>query len=496
MFISEALGDEDRFDAVLIGAGIMSSTLAVLLSELEPGIRILLVERLDAPALESSSAFNNSGTGHAANCEFNYTPVLPGGNIQIAKALNINAAFERSLEFWASLSERGQISKNNFLNVLPHISFVWKKDDVHFLKNRYLKLSATKAFQGMEWSNDKEELRDWMPIVMGSRQPNESVAATRVHRGTDIDFGALTRAYFDLLQGIGTVETRFSTEVQDIKRVGQEPWQIFLKSDAGDCRVETNFVFLGAGGGALTLLQKSQIPESTFYGGFPVSGQWLICNQSILAEKHNAKVYGKAEIGAPPMSVPHLDTRWIGGRRSLLFGPFAGFNTKFLKNGSNLDLFRSIQLGNVGPMLQAGWKNLDLIQYLIGQLQQTHTSRIELMRNFFPEANQNDWDLSIAGQRVQIIKKTSDGGILKMGTEVVTSSDGSLAALLGASPGASTAVSIMLEVLNTCWGEQMATDLWKERLCRLLPNLGEGLSSEENLLNSRERNNHLLGLGK
>ncbi len=497
MFISEAIGPEDRFDAVLIGAGIMSSTLAVLLHELDPCMRILIVERLDSPALESTSAFNNSGTGHAANCEFNYTPLQSNGRIEIEKALSINSSFERSLEFWASLAEMGRISPATFLNFLPHISFVWKEADLDFLKQRYLQLSSEVAFQRMEWSDDKAELTEWMPIVMQGRPTSEKVAATRIQRGTDVDFGALTRAYFDSLEESGSVHIRLSTEVIDIQRFGQDPWKLFLKSDLNSYCVEGKFVFLGAGGGALSLLQKSGIPEGKFYGGFPVSGQWLVCNETQVTNNHNAKVYGNADVGSPPMSVPHLDTRWIRGRKSLLFGPFAGFNTKFLKYGSNWDLFRSIQMGNVGAMVQAGLENIDLIKYLYGQLQQDHISRVDSLQNFLPNAKSKDWHLSLAGQRVQIIKKTSKGGKLKMGTEMVSSSDGSLAALLGASPGASTAVAIMIDLLRSSWGEKMSTKIWQDRLRRLIPSFGEDLNSNESMLKAtRDRNDSLLGFGE
>ena len=495
MFASDAIGSESRFDAVLVGAGIMSSTLALLLHELDPDMRILIIERLGAPALESSSAFNNSGTGHAANCEFNYTPSNPDGSLNISKALAINSAFERSLELWASLSELGRISPASFLHRLPHISFVWGETNIAFLRQRYRNLSVRNAFQNMEWSEEVEEIREWIPLIMNGRDTAQKVAATRVSRGTDIDFGTLTVEYLKELQHSGAVELRLSTEVVDINRVNGKSWRLSLVGNRNEHYVETPFVFLGAGGGALSLLQKSGIPEGKSYGGFPVSGQWLACNEPSLAKMHNAKVYGKSAIGAPPMSVPHLDTRWIKGKRSLLFGPFAGFNTKFLKNGSKFDFFRSIKVFNALPLIQAGFKNTDLINYLLGQLQLDHSDRINALKEFFPQANSDDWTLSIAGQRVQIIKMTKDGGTLKLGTEVVASSDGSLAALLGASPGASTAVSIMLEVLQSCWSEKMSTELWQQRLKKLLPSFGKELVSDEILLAKlRHRSNSLLGL--
>ncbi len=495
MVVSDAIGSEARFDAVLVGAGIMSSTLALLLHELDPEMRILIIERLGEPALESSSAINNSGTGHAANCEFNYTPSNLDGSLNISKALAINSAFERSLELWASLTELGKLSPISFLHSLPHISFVWSESNIAFLRQRYKSLSTNKAFKDMEWSEDVKEIQEWIPLIMNSRDSGQKVAATRVMRGTDIDFGALTIAYLKELQLSGAVEIRLSTEVVGIHRSYDQTWRLSLSGNRSEYSVETPFVFLGAGGGALSLLQKSGIPEGKSYGGFPVSGQWLVCNDPSLTRMHNAKVYGKSAIGAPPMSVPHLDTRWIKGKRSLLFGPFAGFNTKFLKNGSRFDFFKTIKFSNALSLIQAGAKNLDLINYLFGQLQLDHSARINALKEFFPQANSEDWTLSIAGQRVQIIKMTQNGGVLKLGTEVVSSSDGSLAALLGASPGASTAVSIMLEVLQSCWSKKMSTDLWQERLKKLLPSFGKGFASDEILLNKlRHRSDSLLGL--
>jgi malate dehydrogenase (quinone) len=293
----------------------------------------------------------------------------------------------------------------------------------------------------------------------------------------------------------GGLKLKLSTEVLGLAKDNQENWRIELKDEHSINHVYSPFVFLGAGGGALSLLQKSGISEAFQYGGFPVSGQWLVCSNSELTEQHHAKVYGKAKIGAPPMSVPHLDSRWINGKRSLLFGPFAGFSTKFLKKGSGWDLFKSINSKNLASMLQVGVKNIDLIKYLFDQLQLDHEDRLQSLRKFLPQAKNNDWELSIAGQRVQIIKKTPKGGVLQMGTEVVTASDGSLAALLGASPGASTAVTIMLQVLQRCWGEKMASEDYRKRLEQLLPSFGQDLGADSSSLSkTRKRSNSLLNL--
>ncbi len=495
MYVKEVVGSENRYDVILVGAGIMSSTLAVLLHELEPDMRILMIERLEAPGLESSAAANNAGTGHAANCELNYTPLTSNGLVNTKKALSINKAFERSLEFWASLTEAGVLNPKEFLHLVPHISLVWGEDEVAFLRQRYRQLSSLEAFSSMEWSNDSTELRDWMPLVMEGRQPSQKLAATRIKRGMDIDFGFLTVEYLKTLQANGALELQLNTEVVNLKQINTKAWQLDLQGLNGTQQVETQFVFLGAGGGALSLLQKSSIPESLVYGGFPVSGQWLVCSDCALTEQHHAKVYGKARVGAPPMSVPHLDSRWINGERSLLFGPYAGFTTKFLKEGSGLDLFRSVRINNFSSMFQVGWRNFDLVKYLFSQLRLSEADRLDALKDFLPNAKEKDWRLVVAGQRVQIIKRTSEGGCLQMGTEVVSSADGTLAALLGASPGASTAVTIMLEVLERCWGEQMQSDRWQKKLEGLFPSFGQEPNFSDSLLiEMRQRSDFLLDL--
>ncbi len=495
MTFSYGATSESTYDVVLVGAGIMSATLAVLLHELDPDLKVLIVERLSSPGLESSAAINNAGTGHAANCELNYTPLSAEGKVLINKALEINASFERTLEFWASLTVQGKLFPDRFLRLVPHISFVWGDSDVTFLRRRYQKLKEFPGFSAMRWSTDPGELHEWMPLVMEGRSSGEKFAGTRIDRGTDIDFGALTNAYIDLLQASDGIEINFNTEVVDLRRNKNASWELDIINSKRSRQVHTSFLFLGAGGGTLTLLQKSRILEAKNYAGFPVSGKWLVCSDSKLVKKHHAKVYGKAKIGAPPMSVPHLDSRWIDGKQSLLFGPFAGFSSKFLKKGSRFDLLRSVRLTNFLPMLQVGVNNLDLVNYLLVQVRQSEEERLEALKEFLPYASLKDWTLSVAGQRVQIIKRTSNGGSLNMGTEVVSSADGSLAALLGASPGASTAVSIMLEVLQRCWSKQMSTDLWKERLENLLPTFRNDSRTEvEVFMEMRKRNNSLLKL--
>lgn len=466
-------------DVVLIGAGIMSATLGVFLKELQPDLTIELFETLDGVAEESSDAWNNAGTGHAALCELNYTPETKDGSIDISKALKINESFKISLQFWSYLIEQKKIkAPEDFIRRIPHMSFVWGEKNVAYLKKRHEALNGHHLFSGMKFSTDTKQLAQWMPLIMEGRDSTQPLAATRMEGGTDVNFGALTRSLIAYLKTLGGVTIRMGHEVLDLHRNEDQSWKISVKEKAtGKKRtLQTKFAFLGAGGGALPLLQKSGIPEGKGFGGFPVSGQWLRCTRPELIEQHAAKVYGKASVGAPPMSVPHLDTRVIDGKKGLLFGPFAGFTTKFLKKGSLLDLPLAIKPDNLIPMVAAGYHNLDLTVYLIGQVLQSPQQRLDALRDFVPTARLEDWVLEHAGQRVQVIKKDAkQGGILQFGTEVICAGDGSISALLGASPGASTAVPIMLELIQNCFKAQVATSDWQAKLKTMIPSYGDSL---------------------
>ena len=487
-------------DVVLIGAGIMSATLGVFLKELMPEVKINIYERLDVAAAESSDAWNNAGTGHSAFCELNYTPQNADGSIDTSKAVKIAEWFEQSKQLWAYLIEKNLLSKpEDFVKSIPHMSFVWGAENVNYLKKRHEALTQFPLFKGMEYAEDPETIRGWMPLVMEGRKPGEPIAATNMPIGTDVNFGELTRDMFKWLGAQPGVNLFFGKEITNMRRSGKWPkWKLKIKDLAmGEkVRVYGKFIFIGAGGGSLHLLEKSGIPEGEGFGGFPVSGQWLRCTNPDIIEKHNAKVYGKASVGAPPMSVPHVDTRMINGKKELLFGPYAGFSTKFLKEGSYSDLFTSIRAKNIRPMLAAGWHNIPLTKYLIQQVTQSQEDRLEALKEYMPEAQMKDWVLESAGQRVQVIKKDEkQGGKLEFGTEVINSADGSLAVLLGASPGASTAVSIMLDVMGRCYPEQMQSEEWQQKLRSMIPSYGQELNNNPQLLEKvREHSHKLLGL--
>ncbi|QDQ00735.1 malate:quinone oxidoreductase [Lysinibacillus fusiformis] len=488
-----------KSDVILIGAGIMSATLGTMLKELAPDWNITVFEKLANAGEESSNEWNNAGTGHAALCELNYTSEKPDGSIDISKAINVNEQFQVSMQFWSYLVNRKLIQNpQDFIMPLPHMSMVRGEKNVEYLKKRFEAMSNNPLFKGMEFSENPEKLKEWIPLIMEDRPADEAIAATKIDTGTDVNFGALTRMLFDHLE-TKNVDINYNHSVESIKRTKDGSWELKVH-DIDGCKMEyhtAKFVFLGAGGGSLELLQKSGIPEGKHIGGFPISGLFMVCNNQDIVEQHHAKVYGKAAVGAPPMSVPHLDTRFIDNKKSLLFGPFAGFSPKFLKTGSNMDLFASVKPHNITTLLAAGVKEMGLTKYLIQQLMLSKDQRMEELRDFIPNAKSDDWDIVVAGQRVQVIKDTEAGGkgTLQFGTEVVSAADGSIAALLGASPGASTAVPVMIEVINKCFPQQVKE--WEPKLKEMIPSYGIALVENPALLEEVHTSTaQVLGLNK
>ncbi len=470
---------EETVDVVLIGGGIMSATLATLIRELQPDWSILVLERLGEVAQESSNPWNNAGTGHAALCELNYMPEQADGTVDPAKAISINEQFQVSRQLWAHLVGTGALPEpSKFINPTPHMTFVHGAANVEYLRRRYEVLKDEPLFAGMEFTDDIDVIAEWAPLMAKKRNRRQKVAATRIASGTDVDFGELTKLLFAHVESHGAT-VRLNHEVQGIKRRKDGTWRLKVRHVVGNAPhvVNAKFVFVGAGGGALPLLQQSGIPEIRGYGGFPISGQFLRTRNPKIVAQHHAKVYGKAAVGAPPMSVPHLDTRVVDGEASVMFGPFAGFTPKFLKRSTWFDLPFSVRWHNLGTMLQVAFRNFDLMKYLVGELLANREQKMDALRAFMPTAKSRDWELITAGQRVQVMKHDPEqGGVLQFGTEVITGADGTIAGLLGASPGASTAAPIMFDVLKKCFPERW--DAWEPMILVMVPSFGSRLSDD------------------
>jgi malate:quinone-oxidoreductase len=483
-------------DVLLIGGGIMSATLGTWLQELEPNWSITMVEQMQSVAEESSNGWNNAGTGHSALMELNYTPQKADGSVSIEKAIDINESFQVSRQFWAHQVKRGVLTQpKSFINTVPHMSFVWGEDNVNFLRARYRALQQNPLFRGMRYSEDHEQIKSWAPLVMEGRDPQQKIAATRTEAGTDVNYGEITRQLITSLQTHKNFSLQLNTVVRRFRQNADKSWTVTV-SDANNSHakrtIKAKFIFIGAGGAALKLLQQTKIPQAKEYAGFPVGGQFLVCENPDVVNHHLAKVYGQASVGAPPMSVPHIDTRVIDGKRVILFGPFATFSTRFLKNGSLWDLLASINKSNIMPMINVGMDNFDLVKYLVSQVLQKAKDRHAALREYYPMAQKQDWRLWQAGQRVQIIKRDEEkGGVLRLGTEVVSDDEGTVAALLGASPGASTAAPIMLQLLEKVFKDKMQTAAWQAKIKAVVPTYGSRLNEhpqaiEETLAHTSE----------
>ncbi|WP_299679104.1 malate dehydrogenase (quinone) [uncultured Dokdonia sp.] len=464
---------QKEYDLICVGGGIMSATLALMTKLIQPDINILLLERLDKIAQESSAAWNNAGTGHSALCELNYCPEKEDHSVDISKAIKICNQFEISKQFWAYLTDHNLIKNpSSFIKKVPHHSWVTGAENSDYLENRFKTMKDHFMFDSIAFTRDLDKMKEWFPLITENRDPNEIMAASRIDRGTEVNYGSLTEQLFHILETEFNTPVHCNMNVLDVDPDTDIDWSVKVENTKTETieHLDAKHVFIGAGGGSLLLLQKVEIDEKEGYGGFPVSGQWLVCKNEKIIQQHNAKVYSKAGVGDPPMSTPHLDTRYIDGKKSLLFGPFAGFSPKFLKEGSNFDLLKSIKTDNISAMLGAFWHNLPLTKYLVTQVSMSFEDRMDSLRKFMKDAKDEDWEMKVAGQRVQIIKKDEyEGGKLRFGTEVVSSKDGSITCLLGASPGASTATAIMLEVIQKAFPEIIKTPEGKDKLKTMVP---------------------------
>ncbi|AOA58107.1 malate dehydrogenase (quinone) [Acinetobacter larvae] len=488
--------DETVVDVVLVGGGIMSATLGTYLQELQPNWTIQMFERMDQVAQESSQAFNNAGTGHSGFMEMNYTSEKDG-KMDISKAVNTASQFEISKQFWSYQVKEGVLrNPKSFINPVPHIAFVWG-DNVDFLKKRYAAMTENPLFYGMQYTDNAAELKQWAPLVMQGREANQKVAATRMDVGSDVNYGEITTQLIKNLTNKPQFKLSTSTEVTGISRNEDKTWTISFKDlkTAKEGHIKTRFVFIGAGGAAVRLLQMTGLEETKQYAGFPIGGVFLMTDNPAVTAQHSAKVYGRAELGAPPMSVPHIDTRYVNGKKYVLFGPFATYSNKFLKHGSQLDLIESTNKNNVGAMTAVGVQNLDLVKYLLSQVSMSKEDQFEELKKYYPDAKIEDWTPSQGGQRVQIIKKEpGKEAKLQFGTEIFVSKDASVTGLLGASPGASTSPYIMLGLLEKAF-PQYVNGPWNAKLHEIIKSYNQDLSKDPVLLDQvRQYTSSTLGL--
>jgi malate dehydrogenase (quinone) len=308
---------------------------------------------------------------------------------------------------------------------------------------------------------------------MEGREPGPVAATTG--DGTEVDYGLLARRLCGWLADQEQCGVAAGWKVTRLQR-GAGEWHLSLRCSAsGEERQQrTKFVFVGAGGGSLPLLQSTGLAEVEGLGGFPIGGQWLVCDEPSICAQHDSKVYGLTPPSSPSLGAGHLDVRRLNGQRQLLFGPFASWTTRFLKQGHWSDLPLSIHGGNLGALLQTAARNLPLVKYLITQGLKSRELRMAAVRDFYPNARLEDWRLVQAGVRVQAIKR-ADRGQLSFSTEVFSSADRSIAAMLGASPGASVAVNIALEVVQNCLPQLLGCSEGLARMRQMIPTFDQDL---------------------
>ncbi|MFZ2509710.1 MAG: malate dehydrogenase (quinone) [Gordonia sp. (in: high G+C Gram-positive bacteria)] len=471
-------------DVVLIGGGIMSTTLGALISKLQPDWSVTLFERMEELASESSNAWNNAGTGHSGFCELNYM----ADTADATKPLHIARQFHLSRQLWAALVTSGDLREpSHFVNPAPHMDIVFGARDVSYLRQRYGTLRAIPMFSAMEFTDDPNVIADWAPLLMDGRSTQEPIAATRYAAGTDVDFGSLTVSLAQTMATSGAV-LKMRHEVTSLRRDADGLWSVSGRDRQTKQRfsVRTRFVFVGAGGYALKLLQKAKLPEVRGYAVFPFGAQFLRTDNPAVVERHRAKVYSQAALGAPPMSVPHLDQRVVDGQTSLMFGPYATFSTKLLRYGRLIDLFTTLRLHNLKVLVAAGVQNLSLVTFLIKELLSTRRRKFAQLQRFYPAAHMADWYPIQAGQRAQLVKPDPQRvGILTFGTELVTGAEGTIAGLLGASPGASTAPAIMVDLLRRCFPKDYGR--WLPMLTALMPGVQTPVDNDQATLDASLR---------
>lgn len=480
-------------NVIIIGAGIMGTTLATLAKELAPELDVTILERLDHAGAGNSWVFNNAGTGHEANCELNYTPV-DEEVISVEKALKIHAQFNIAKQFWAHLIEKGAIKDpKSFINRTKHCTIV-SEASIEELRLRFKEMSAHHFFENMQFSEDFDEIKSWIPYLMEERPRDQKMAATVIETGTDVNFGALTEQMAaHAVQELG-VKIEYGTHVKRVHRSPTGRWLIEAEQNGSPIQHRADVLFVGAGGGAFPLLKKSHLPFRSRFSGFPVGGRFLQAPISEeQAEQYRAKTYGKAAVGAPPMSVPHLDLRVAEGQHYLLFGPFASFKPVLEKGRGFFDYLSSMRLHDIPGLLNVALEHFPLVKYLVSETFKGEKSMFEELESFAPGMSRKfNWKAIEAGQRVQIIKD----GDLQMGTEILVSSDKTYGTLLGASPGASVSPEVMLRCLEQLLPSIFTKDEAQKKKKEIFPedDLDTLINNPERYREVRDSANKILGI--
>ncbi|KZX75231.1 malate:quinone oxidoreductase [Oleiphilus sp. HI0009] len=448
-------------DVVIIGAGIMGVTFAHIAKTVDPKLNITILERLDQAAGSNSSVFNNAGTGHEANCELNYTPV-DEEVISVEKALDIHAQFNVAKQYWANLVKNGIIKDpESFIHPTKHCTLV-NEDSINLLHMRYKEMASHHFFDEMKLSEDFDEIQSWIPLTMEGRSRHQKMAATRVDHGTDVNFESITKQLAQHMENEQSADIQYNTHVKRVHKSPSGSWLIECEQNGVAKQVRADKLFVGAGGGAFPILKASHLPAGRRFSGFPVGGRFLAAEiDKEVAQSYGAKTYGKAAVGAPPMSVPHLDLRVADGKYYLLFGPFATFSPILEKGRGIVEFIRMVHLHDIPNLLNVAREHFPLVTYLFKETFKGESAMLKTLDEFAPGlSNKFNWKVVQAGQRVQIIKD----GDLQMGTEIVTSEDLSYGTLLGASPGASVSPEVMLRCVKTLFPKIVKKEAAQERL--------------------------------
>ena len=477
--------DSANPDVVLIGGGIMSATLAALLEVVAPQWSITVFEsaagrrRRELARLEQRRHRPRRPVRAELHARRARRPGGPGQGRHDQRAV---PGLPPVLVAPGRAGLTG--APKEFINPVPHVSFVTGEDGRAYMRARHEALAAQPLFDGLEYSDDPAELAEWTPLMMAGRDPRQLVAATRSAAGTDVNFGALTRMLLEDAADRGVAvhcqPARHEPRPARPTAAGRSPCRDTVTGERRTVRRPVRLrrrrrrrAAAAAEGGHPGDRRASAASRSAASSCAPAPPSW---------SQHQAKVYGQAAVGAPPMSVPHLDPRVIDGDHSLMFGPYAGFSPKFLKAGSMFDLPRSVKPNNLGSMLGVARTELALTRYLVNELLQSGADRHQTLRAFVPDgrrARLGDDHRRPArpGHQAGPGDRPRRAPVRHRGRRRRRRHDRRPARRL---PGASTAVSAMLDLLERCFPDRMPA--WRPALQEAIPSYGRSLADDPALL--------------